>query len=61
MVDNPPHEADAPMLAELKGIGLEPGRFEPDPGLVDALEAGKAAALEQMIAKVPKLGEVING
>lgn len=61
MVDNPPDEADAPMLAELKGIGLEPGRFEPDPGLADALEAGKAAALEQMKAKVTKVGEVING
>ncbi len=61
MVDNPPAEEDAPMLAELKAIGLEPGRFEPDPELVDALEAGKAAAFEQNQANTSKVGELING
>ena len=61
MMDNPPAEEDALMSAELTALGLEPGKFEPDPGHVDALEAGKAAALVQMKANIPKTGEVVNG
>ncbi len=61
MIDNPPAEEDAPILDELSVLGLEPGRFEPDPDIVDALANGKTEALAKMKANIAKQGKVVNG
>jgi len=61
MINNPPAEEDAPILDELKALGLEPGKFEPDSDLVEALADGKAAALAKIKANIAKAGKVVNG
>ena len=61
MLDNPPAEQDAPILDELSALGLEPGKFEPDSDIADALTEGKAAALAKMKANIVKAGKVVNG
>ena len=62
---NPPHITDQPMMAQLKKIGIEPGKsFDPDkidPQIRDALNKAPAEAQQLMAWKVPTLARVVNG
>jgi len=62
---NPPHMTDQPMIAQLKKIGIEPGKsFDLDkaaPAVRDALARAPADAQRLMAWKVPTLARVVNG
>lgn len=62
---NPPHPADAPLLARLAALGVEAGKpFDfgaLDPAVQQALEAAPKAGLEQLQTDGPKLGQNVNG
>src|SRR5215469_2151158 len=62
---SPPHITDQPMIAQLKKIGLEPGKsFEldkADPAIRKALESAPEDARQLMAWKVPTLARVVNG
>jgi hypothetical protein len=62
---NPPHITDQPILAQMKRIGIEPGkRFEiarTDPAVKKAIEAAPDAAKKLMAWKVASLARVANG
>ncbi len=62
---HPPHITDQPIIAQLKQIGIEPGRsFDFDrlaPNVKKALESAPEAALQLMAWKVPTLARVANG
>jgi hypothetical protein len=61
----PPHITDEPMIAELKKIGIEPGKsFEvdkADPAIRKALESAPEEAQQLMSWKLPTLARVVNG
>src|SRR6516165_4234121 len=61
----PPHITDQPMIAQLKKIGLEPGKsFEWDkvsPAIRKALESTPEDAQRLMAWKLPTLARVVNG
>ena len=60
--DNPPPAADGPILERFATIGLVPGQtFDPSPDLALTLNKAKDRALERIRAKVPTLGEEVNG
>ncbi len=61
MVENPPADADAPVLARFAQIGLAPGTFEPDPALEAALEQGVQAAREGLEAAATTPVDPKNG
>jgi hypothetical protein len=65
MKDNPPAKEDAPMVAKLKKIGIEPGKdFEMDkldPAVAKGLERGAKAGLEKIVAEIPRVGTKLNG
>jgi hypothetical protein len=62
---HPPHLTDQPILAQMKRIGIEPGRsfdFDKlDPAVKKALERVPEAAQALMKWKVPTLARVVNG
>ncbi|CAN5559368.1 DUF1254 domain-containing protein [soil metagenome] len=62
---NPPHATDFSQVARLALLGIEPGRpFDADRFSADQqveIEAGKADALEAMLASLPTLGTSVNG
>src|SRR5262245_21150785 len=65
MKENPPAPADAPMVAKLKRLGIEPGRdFDPsklDPAAAKALEDVPKLAVERIMAHLKKAGTDTNG
>src|SRR5262252_1389867 len=62
---NPPHSTDQPMVAQLKKIGIEPGKSfdldKADPGIRGALVTVPEDAQKLMEWKVPTLARVVNG
>jgi hypothetical protein len=62
---NPPHSTDQPMVAQLKKLGIEPGKsFDLDkaaPAVREALEKAPHEALHLMAWKIPTLARVVNG
>jgi hypothetical protein len=62
---NPPHDTDQPMIAQLKKIGIEPGKSfdinKLDPALRNGLMSAPADAQELMTWKLPTLARVENG
>jgi hypothetical protein len=62
---NPPHITDQPMIAQLKKIGIEPGKsFDLDnavPTVRKALESAPSDAEQLMAWKMPTLARVANG
>ena len=62
---NPPHITDEPILAQMKRIGIEPGKsFDIEkvpPAVKKALEGAPEAAQKLMEWKVPTLARVANG
>ena len=62
---HPPHATDEPIIAQMKRIGIEPGKsFEIsklDPAIQDALATAPGDAQKLMAWKVPTLARVANG
>jgi len=62
---NPPHITDQPIIAQLKKIGIEPGKsFDPDkvaPAIRNGLENAPEDAQKLMAWKMPTLARVVNG
>src|SRR5580700_9791161 len=62
---NPPHITDQPMIAQLKKIGIEPGRsFEfdkADPAIRNALVSAREDAQKLMEWKIATIARVVNG
>ena len=62
---HPPHITDGPIIAQMKQIGIEPGRsfdFEKlDPAVQRALESAPEEAQKLMQWKIPTLARVVNG
>ncbi len=62
---NPPHDTDQPIIAQMKKIGLEPGKSfdinKLDPALKQTLEKVPAEAQELMKWKLATLAPVTNG
>jgi hypothetical protein len=62
---NPPHITDQPMIAQLKKIGIEPGKSfdfdKADPAIQKSLVSAPADALKLMAWKVRTLARVANG
>ena len=63
--DNPPAREDAPMVAKLKKIGIEPGQefdiSKLDPAVARGLEQATKTGLEQIMAHFKQAGKIING
>ena len=61
----PPHVTDEPILAQMRRIGIEPGKsldFDAlDPAVKKVLELAPAAAQQLMAWKVPTVARVVNG
>ena len=61
----PPHVTDEPIIAQMRRIGIEPGKsldFDAlDPAVKQALELAPKAAQQLMAWKVPTLARVVNG
>jgi hypothetical protein len=61
----PPHITDEPLLAQMKRIGIEPGKSfdigKVDPAIKAGLETAPEDALKLMAWKVPSLARVANG
>jgi hypothetical protein len=62
---NPPHSTDQPIIAQLKKIGIEPGKSldmaNLDPAVRDALASAPEAGQKLMAWKLPSLARVANG
>jgi hypothetical protein len=62
---HPPHLTDEPIIAQMKRIGIEPGKsFESDkldPVVQKVLERARADAQQLMTWKIPTLARVANG
>jgi len=62
---NPPHITDQPMIAQLKKIGIEPGKSfdleRAEPNVRKALESAPAEAQQLMAWKTPTMARVANG
>jgi len=62
---NPPHITDQPILAQLKKIGIEPGKTfdfdKADPAIQRGLASAAEEAQKLMAWKVPTLARVANG
>jgi hypothetical protein len=65
MKDNPPPEADAPVLSKLAKLGIVPGqKFDPaklDPALAKGLDKALPVALEKLTAASKESGAPVNG
>ena len=61
----PPHITDEPIVAQMKRIGIEPGKSfdlaQADPAVKKALEGVPRDAQELMRWKIPTLATVVNG
>src|SRR6266436_4048969 len=61
----PPHSTDEPIIAQMKRIGIEPGKSfdldKADPAVKKALESAPKAAQKLMEWKIPTLARVVNG
>ena len=61
---NPPHITDEPMIAQLKKIGIEPGKSfdldNADPVVQRALASAPAEAQQLMTSTIPSLARVTN-
>jgi hypothetical protein len=61
----PPHVTDEPILAQMRRIGIEPGKsldFDAlDPAVKKVLELAPAAAHQLMAWKMPTVARVVNG
>jgi|SRR5579871_1103239 len=61
----PPHITDQPMVAQLKKIGIEPGKSydlnKADPTVEQALAAAPGEAQQLMAWKIPTMARVANG
>jgi hypothetical protein len=62
---HPPHGTDQPIIAQMKRIGIEPGKTfkfdELDPAVKKALESAPQEAQRLMAWKVATLARVVNG
>jgi hypothetical protein len=62
---NPPHITDQPIIAQLKKVGIEPGKSfdmdKADPAIRDALAKAPEEGQQLMAWKVPTLARVVNG
>jgi len=62
---NSPHITDQPMIAQLKKIGIEPGKSfdldKADPAIRTGIESAPKDALKLMAWKMPTLARVANG
>jgi hypothetical protein len=62
---NSPHITDEPIIAQLKKIGIEPGKSfdigKVDPVIRNALASARAEAQMSMAWKLPTLARVVNG
>jgi len=62
---NPPHITDEPIIAQMKSIGIEPGKSfnldKLDPAVRKGLESAPEDAQKLMAWKVPTLARVANG
>ena len=62
---NPPHITDQPIIAQLKKIGIEPGKSfdldKADPAIRTGLATAPENARQLMAWKVPTLARVVNG
>ena len=62
---HPPHTTDQPIIAQMKRIGIEPGKSfdfaKLDPAIKKALESVPEEAQRLMTWKVPTLARVVNG
>jgi hypothetical protein len=62
---NPPHITDEPMIAQLKKIGIEPGKSfaleQVPPTIRNALATAPEEGQKLMAWKVPTLARVVNG
>ena len=62
---NPPHITDQPMIAQLKKLGIEPGKSfdfdRADPVIRNALVSAREDAQKLMEWKLPTLARVVNG
>ena len=62
---NPPHITDEPIIAQLKKIGIEPGKSfdmdKADPAIRNALASVPEEAQKLMVWKLPTLARVVNG
>ena len=62
---NPPHVTDQPIIAQMKRLGIEPGKSfdikNVDAVIRDALEAAPAEGQKIMAWKLPTLARVANG
>src|SRR5689334_8425742 len=65
MKDNPPAEADAPMVAEMARIGIVPGKdfdmSKADPAVARGLERAPRAGQEKIMAHEKSAGKEVNG
>lgn len=65
MRDNPPAKADAPMVAKMRKLGIEPGKdfdiAKLDPGVAKALGAVPKAGTERIMGEFKKVGTFVNG
>jgi hypothetical protein len=62
---NPPHITDEPVIAEMRKIGIEPGKSfdmaKADPAIRDALTSAPEEGRKLMAWKLPTLARVVNG
>jgi hypothetical protein len=62
---NPPHITDEPIIAQLKKIGIEPGKSfdmeKVDPAIQKGLAIAPEDAQQLMAWKIPSLARVVNG
>ena len=61
MKQNPPHDTDWSIVARMKRIGIEPGKFDSGKAGADALTQGAAAGLQLMHDKASTIARVTNG
>ncbi len=61
MKQNPPHATDWSILARMKRIGIEPGKFDSSKISAEALAQAPAAGLKHMYEKAPSLARIVNG
>jgi hypothetical protein len=65
MKDNPPTQADAPMVAQMAKIGLVPGKdwdiSALDPTIAEGVALAPKAALAKIMAYTPNAGKNVNG
>lgn len=61
MAQHPPHVTDWSILARMKRIGIEPGKFDSTKVNADALATGAADGLKFMAEKMPTMARVVNG